>query len=252
MKYPILLLLFSAYSLISCNEGKNEREKRGSKTITIKVPEQHKIPEHIVRYSLIPLTEGLLSKIRSINVEDSLKPILFLNRTDREHLLRQDSIVMPDTIISDFIVYSPFPYTIKVLNSIHKIIFFSYHAQAFVAYENGVRERWGAVSMGKETTPTPTGLLHTNWRSKETISTVDKQWVMKWYFNLDNFKGVSMHQFVLPGYPASHACIRLNNDDAYWLYNWADPWILESNTKIAAYGTPVIIYGSYPFQEKKP
>lgn len=74
---------------------------------------------------------------------------------------------------------------------------------------------------------------------------------MYWYFNLDNFRGVSMHQYSMPGFPASHACIRLLEDDAMWLYNWCDQWIL-SGDKIEAYGTPVIIYGQYDFKRKKP
>lgn len=251
-KHRILLFIIYLITLFSCIEGNSELKTGESKTYTVKPSEQNKISKQIIHYSLIPLHEGYLPKTRSSNSEDSLRIILFLNRTDKKHLLKQDSIIIPDTFISDFNIYSPFPSNIKELNSIHKILFFSYHDQTFVAYERGVRKRWGAISMGKETTRTPTGLLHTNWKSKETISTVNKQWVMKWYFNLDNFKGVSMHQFELPGYPASHACIRLTNDDAYWLYYWADQWILETKSKIAAFGTPVIIYGNYPFKENKP
>ena len=74
---------------------------------------------------------------------------------------------------------------------------------------------------------------------------------MKWYFNLANFQGVSMHQYALPGYPASHACVRLYKEDAIWLYNWADEWILK-DSKISVYGTPVVIFGTYPFNQRKP
>ena len=140
----------------------------------------------------------------------------------------------------------------SVLDSVKKIIFFSYWFQSFAVYENGKLQRVGPISMGKKSTPTPTGLFHTNWKSKSTVSTINDEWVMNWYFNLENKLGVSMHEFELPGYPASHACIRLLQADAFWFYYWADSWKLESSTKIKSLGTPVIIYGEYPFGQIKP
>jgi len=41
-------------------------------------------------------------------------------------------------------------------------------------------------------------------------------------------------------------------EDAYWFYYWADQWLLASNQSVAAYGTPLIVYGDYPFQGRKP
>jgi len=37
---------------------------------------------------------------------------------------------------------------------------------------------------------------------------------------------VSFHKFDLPGYPASHGCVRLPEEDAKWIYDWADHWTL--------------------------
>jgi hypothetical protein len=69
-----------------------------------------------------------------------------------------------------------------------------------------------------------------------------------WNFNLVNRKGVSLHQYELPGYPASHSCVRLREEDAKWIYENAKQWKLNSNgTQILAYGTPVIIYGEFDF-----
>jgi lipoprotein-anchoring transpeptidase ErfK/SrfK len=92
----------------------------------------------------------------------------------------------------------------------------SYPIEAFGAYEQGKLVRWGPTSLGKKSTKTPTGLFFTNWKSKETISTEDSSWILKWYFNLVNSTGVSIHQYGLPGYPASHACARLYEEDAKW------------------------------------
>lgn len=190
--------------------------------------------------------------LKNLKGTDSMVTILTLNRVDFKHLFRQDSILLPEIFLADRMNYSPFPMQMKLLNEVKKVIVFSYESQAFAAYQNGILIRWGPISMGKKTTPTPTGLFHTNWRSKKAISTIDPDWIMEWYFNLENNLGVSMHEYELPGYPASHACIRLTKEDAFWFYNWAESWILLSSTEIGAYGTPVVIYGKYPFGETKP
>lgn len=224
-----------------------------SKTSSIK-PKTSKddVPKFTIRYYLVPVTNESIPGLKSIISDDTLRVLYAINRVDKKHFLRQDTLVFPDTFLSDLKRYSPFPERVEVLKPIHKIIFYSYSIQAFAAYQNGELIRWGPVSMGKRSTPTPSGLLYTNWRSKRAISTIDPDWIMNWYFNLDNLLGVSMHEYDLPGYPASHACIRLSADDAFWLYNWADSWKLASSTEIAAYGTPVIVFGTYDFDKRKP
>ena len=69
--------------------------------------------------------------------------------------------------------------------------------------------------------------------------------------NIDNLEGISMHQYSLPGYPASHSCISMTEADAYWLYNWTDEWTWQ-NSKVVREGTPVIIYGNYDFDSSQP
>jgi hypothetical protein len=57
----------------------------------------------------------------------------------------------------------------------------------------------------------------------------------------------------LPGYPASHGCIRLLERDARWLYEWGEPWVLDaSRTRALARGTPVFILGRYDFAAAPP
>lgn len=179
--------------------------------------------------------------------------ILALNRVDKNKVKRLDSLVVPDTILSDFNLYSPFPQRIDLLERVKKIIIISQSHQAFAIYEFGNLIKWGPASTGKKSTPTPNGLFATNWKSKKTISTDNSDWILKWYFNLENFSGVSIHEYELPGYPASHACARLLSEDAKWIYYWADQWILTADGEnIIAYGTPVIIYGEYDFKKGKP
>jgi hypothetical protein len=181
------------------------------------------------------------------------KIILALNRLDEIFIRKPDSIVVPDTIINDKLLYSPFPKHLALLESVKKILLVDQRIQAFAAYEFGNLVNWGPTSTGKKSTPTPNGLFHTNWKSKKTISTDNPEWILKWYFNLDNFRGVSLHQYELPGYPASHACVRLLEEDAFWIYNWAEQWVLTKDGEfVIAYGTPVIIYGEYNFKGVKP
>ena len=68
-----------------------------------------------------------------------------------------------------------------------------------------------------------------------------------------NERGVSFHLFDLPGYPASHACVRLLLRDAQWLYGWGEQWKLdETKRKVTTPGTPVVVLGTYPSSARLP
>lgn len=148
--------------------------------------------------------------------------------------------------------YSPFPASVSFLKDVNKIIFFSYPAQYFAAYEHGQLVYTGPTNMGRQKDTTPTGLFYTNWKAEETHSTFNDEWDMKWNFNIENKEGIGFHEYSMPGYPASHSCLRLSSNDAQDLYNWADEWILKGKSNIVAQGTPVIVFGSYPFGSSKP
>ena len=206
------------------------------------------VPELKITYRL--MTEGI-KQLDSQYSPEQIHILLGLNRIDKKALRRVDTLIVPDTFIANWLAYAPFPAHLQALDSISKILLFSYRLQAFAAYENGKLTRWGPTSLGKKSTPTHTGLFHCNWKAKRTISTIDDEWILDWYFNLENKSGVSMHQYELPGYPASHACARLAEHDAKWIYHWAAQWKLSDNgQQILAYGTPVIIFGSYDFSKK--
>lgn len=181
--------------------------------------------------------------------------ILALNRIDEANMHRADTLIIPDTIFADFNLYSPFPFDMPVLKDVNKMVIFSYAIQAFAAYEHGRLVYWGPTSMGAKIHPTPTGLHFTNWKAKETISTVDDEWKLKWNFNIENKEGVGWHQYALPGYPASHSCLRMLEDQAKWMYSWANQWIVKGvggQSTVVAQGTPVIVYGAYPFGTRRP
>lgn len=247
-RFVLIVLIFS---LSACHK-KEALPEPATDTLLKALPETVQIakPDFKISYYLQAMDSAAFALLDSIS-RDNIKIILALNRIDEKHLWRQDTLVIPDTFLSALKYYSPFPDNLRPLKAVDKIIFFSYYVQAFAAYRNGELIRWGPVSMGKRSTPTPKGLFYTNWKAKQTRSSVNKEWIMNWYFNIESKRGISSHEYDLPGYPSSHSCIRLNAEDAFFLYHWADPWILE-DTSLVAYGTPVIIFGEYPFGKRRP
>lgn len=175
-----------------------------------------------------------------------------INRTDAENFPKMDSVIVPNDLSGDPEFYLPFPFSVPAIKQINKIIFFSYPAQAFAAYENGELVYTGPVNMGRKKDPTPTGLFFANWKAEKTNSTFNDEWELRWNVNIENKLGVGWHQYSLPGYPASHSCLRLQENDARSLYKWADEWKLKDDQNITLQGTPVIVFGSYDFDAPKP
>lgn len=221
------------------------------------IPEKEKeevVPEKkVINYqSITILTDNPGEELTEKFGGDNVGTILKLNRINSRFLKKGDIVVVPNNF-DNFQDLSPFPAKINSAENIAGLILFSQEIQAFGVYENGNLLRWGPISSGKESTKTKNGLFFTNWKSKEIASTVNEEWILKWTFNLDNFDGISMHQYELPGYPASHSCVRLFGADAKWLYYWAKQWkVSESGTEVLAYGTPVIIFGEFDFQGISP
>jgi lipoprotein-anchoring transpeptidase ErfK/SrfK len=178
--------------------------------------------------------------------------VLKINRLDRKHLRSGTSLLIPDAN-ADLASVSPLPLRLEAGRSIPKLVLVSRQTQAFGAYEFGQLVRWGPTSTGKKSTPTRAGLYHTNWKAKERRSSINQSWILPWCFNIDDTNGVAFHKFDLPGYPASHGCVRLLEEDAKWVYDWAEQWLLsKTDHSILAYGTPVIIFGDYSYGEKAP
>jgi len=184
------------------------------------------------------------------NAQDNSKMriAIALNRTDKENFTK----IVPADFSGDIEFYLPFPTHVSSLEDIDKIIYFSYPTQTFAAYENGELIYTGPTNMGRKKDMTPTGLFYTNWKAEETTSTFNDEWDLRWNFNVENKLGVGWHQYSLPGYPASHSCLRLQEKDARYLYEWADQWVLADDENVKVKGTPVIVFGSYDFDAPKP
>jgi hypothetical protein len=176
-----------------------------------------------------------------------------LNRADVNHLDRLASLVVPDVWLDDELAYSPMPRRYPNASTYPRLVIVYQPAQAFGAYEYGELVRWGPVSTGARTAPTPPGLFYLNWRAREHTSTVNPDWSMPWSFNFDNRLGLAFHEQALPGRPASHACVRLLAGDARWLFDWGEPWTLDrGGTRVLRLGTPVLVVGEYDFEARPP
>jgi len=236
----LLFLFFIAFT--SCNKENTTEQP----TLKRALPERTK-PKNYT-YSYLNTKEMNLDSLGTKEMDI----LLAVNRMDETHLKKTDSILVPTDLTGDLEFYLPFPFEVKALDSIKKIIFFSYPSESFATYEYGILTHVGPTNMGKETAITPTGLFYTNWKAEETTSTVNDEWLLKWNFNVANNLGVGFHQYELPGFPASHSCMRLREKDAKMLFDFAEQWVLENDDKVKIKGTPVIVFGKYDFNAPKP
>jgi hypothetical protein len=175
-----------------------------------------------------------------------------LNRADARHLAHLRRLIVPDTWDLAPIVYSPMPQSVALLSDEPKALVIDLPTQVFGAYEFGNLVRWGPVSSGNRQHRTHPGLYHLNWNARIRISSKNDTWVMPWYFNFDSKDGLGLHQYTLPGRPASHGCVRLLLPDAKWLFHWGAGWTLNSDRQILCQGTPVLIVGNYNFARSQP
>jgi L,D-transpeptidase catalytic domain len=239
----------------SCHKKQINHQKNKSITHQIHVA-QHP-PIDLPNYQEITFHADSIGNKSELYLFDSMftpnqkEIIAALNRLDVSRLTVGRNLVVPDTFYPLLLTYAPFPARLPMSDSIPQMILVSLRVQAFAMYESGKLIRWGPVSTGKQSTPTPAKLYYCNYKSKKKISTVSDEWIMPWYFNIENFDGIGLHQFTLPGYPASHTCIRMYEEDAKFNFQWSHQWQLSGDS-IIKYGTPVIVYGTYHFDQQKP
>ena len=217
-------------------------------------PDSASVVRHdTIRYHRYPIEDASsLKALRDSIGEEHLTTVLKLNRIDLRHARRGDTLMVADSL-RDLLALSPFPSTLNAVRGVPTLLLVSRRVQAFAAYEQGRLVRWGPTSTGKRSTPTPAALYYANWRMKSRRSTDNPAWLLEWYVNFENFRGISFHKYGLPGYPGSHACVRLLEEDARWIYDWTTLWILSRDrSKALAQGTPVIVFGDYAYGETPP
>ena len=191
------------------------------------------------------------------------KVVGLLNRTLMSRAQIGDTLVVPSEYVSDFCAYSPFPLFYPGADSFDKLFIIEKSIQGWAAYEHGRLARWGIVNTGAKESPTPNGRFNFNWRTEYRVSSLSppgERWEMYWVFNFFDERGIHIHQYPMPtGGPTSHGCVRLVEEDAEWIYRWADPWDTtlgdgfgSSQGKIKAPGTTVLVVGQDPPSDPVP
>jgi hypothetical protein len=245
LKKTGVLLLSLTLFIFSCKNKKDDSAK-------VQVKEAAPVEKRVsIKYSVVAPKDSIRKSLKTFD-STQLIVLTAVNRADKAALGTLDSLIVPTDLNNNVKQYLPFPFKADFLKDVNKILFFSYPAQAFAAYEHGVLVYTGPTNMGRKADQTPTGLFYTNWKAEQTTSTFNDEWDLKWNFNIENKLGVGFHQYALPGYPASHSCLRLTERDAKYLYTWADQWDIKGTDDIIAHGTPVVVFGSYPFGSPKP
>ncbi|OGT65405.1 MAG: hypothetical protein A3J38_03735 [Gammaproteobacteria bacterium RIFCSPHIGHO2_12_FULL_45_9] len=153
--------------------------------------------------------------------------VMRLNRTTLP-LYTRSWIVVPKNISDiNYLALSPLPGQTNGRGERTVIIDLS--TQAFGAYdESGNQVYWGPVSTGKGYCPdiksacrTPTGSYRVYAKAgpdcKSSIFPIETHGGAPMPYCMHFHKGFAMHGGVLPGYPASHGCVRLMTEDAQWL-----------------------------------
>ncbi len=108
------------------------------------------------------------------------------------------------------------------------VVIVSIPEQAMFIYRNGIRIGRSTVSTGAKGHPTPTGVFTILQKKVDHESSIYKGAKMPHMQRL-TWDGIAMHAGKLPGYPASHGCVRLPEDFAEKLYS------------VTACGTTVIV-----------
>ncbi|MEI7749888.1 MAG: L,D-transpeptidase family protein [Candidatus Moraniibacteriota bacterium] len=151
---------------------------------------------------------------------DSVSQAVFMsvNHLDNRHLPTGKKVLVP-TDIEQANRYVPIPKKLSDSRDNREIRVFL-DTQYFGAYENGALVFWGPVSSGRIGKTTPAGEYAIAYKQRYKCSKKYDNAPMPYSLNLSN-TGYFLHQQALPGYPASHGCVRLLMKDAERLFFWS-------------------------------
>jgi len=108
------------------------------------------------------------------------------------------------------------------------VMVISLDEQLAYVYRNGLRIGVSTVSTGKKGKETPTGIFTILQKQVEHYSTLYDDAPMPYMQRL-TWGGVALHAGHLPGYPASHGCVRMPYEFARFLYG------------VTSYGMTVVV-----------
>jgi hypothetical protein len=261
LSLALLILL-----LISCEETKKEEIKFEKKTLSQKQIDSIEKYKTLAIYDTFPKINyqkivledwrHLLRIFKQYNTSLTQKQIekifMTLNRKEMRFFHKGDTIVIPDSLVSDIKAYSILPQFYWEAKELPKIIIVSNKYQVYGCYEFGKLVKFAACNTGKERTPTFPGRYALVWKKLMHRSSLDSNWKMPYTWNFHQEAGNAFHQFSMPGRPVSHSCVRQFMDDAEWLYYWGKGIKFDSTgKKIPMSGTPVIFIDIFDFSRDK-
>ena len=168
--------------------------------------------------------------------------VMRLNRTNISLRYRPWIVVPKNLRRVDLMDITPLP--MRVRTNGQKLILIDLKKHAFAAYNaHGYQVHWGPVSGGKGWCP-DVGRTCRTIIGKFKMVRKQGQGCISSKFPLPNggakmpycmhfYKGYAMHGSTLPGYHASHGCVRLFTNDAKWLNHHF--------INVGGRGTPVVI-----------
>ncbi len=268
MRKQLAIFALAAGIVVSCNKDAdvNNNQSKKPETAPVETPakpvrngltvqDSMLAAQEKIQFSTLIFPKGKKDSVMGEFIknfsEEERYNILALNRLDNKNRWRADTLVIPNDPKAAIMNFAPFPLVVDSLAQVDKLAMFSYNIHAYGLYEKGKLIKWGPSSMGKKATPTKKGLMFTNWKKEVAISTSNSEWILRWNFNIHNTLGIGWHQYELPGFHASHSCLRLLEEDAKYMYSWADQWVLtDGGNTVKAKGTPVIVFADTDFKEK--
>ncbi len=273
LKQSLLFVLFIVSSLLVISLSACDNSKQGPivnidslQKAQARIQDSIKLAKEIVKNEYYPkinykavtiqtpkeLYKLLWKYRRTDSTKIAYRTLTTLNRKELRFFRIGQTIIVPDTVYPDLKAYSVFPQRYPGADSIPKIIMVSNRLMSYACYEKGKLVRFAACNPGKEKTPSYPGRYALNWKVRDHRSSLDSSWVMPFTWNFHSEAGSAFHQFDMPGYPASHSCIRQFAEDAEWLFSWGRGTQKDSNKKLVPLsGTPVIIIDHYDFHKDK-
>ncbi len=258
-------------SLISCNQNDNRpgnipiKESKEEKVVNkdsidkVRLEEEYESKKPEISYQQIVLKDRKhRNQIIHEHDEDpndmsKNRAFCLLNRKARRYMRVGDTVVVPNIYSENLTVYSLFPQYYHGAKNIKKLIVVSNRYLCYGAYEYGKLVHFAACNTGKEKTPTYPGRYSLVWKKKEHLSSLDSSWVMPFNWNFHQYAGCAFHQFSMPGYAASHSCVRQFKEDAEWLYYWGEKAKLNKQRTEYEHlsGTPVIVLDVFDYTRPK-
>jgi len=259
-----LLFIIITYLLCCCNPNNSDAESNEVKNDNDNTTENAAVVEKVfsldypeIKYNLVHIESTKhLNEIKDKYKNDTIlgpayrKALRTLNRKELRFFRVGQNVIIPDSFISDMCAYSIFPDEYKAAKDIEKIIMIDIEYQCYGCYEYGKLVRFAATNTGSKESQTEPGKYFFSWKKKENKSTYDSTWIMPFTFNMHKF-GTAMHQFVMPGRPVSHSCLRQFMDDAEWIYHWGEVSKRDAENRIIPNsGTPVIVLNRFDYSRK--